>query len=303
MSVEKITINSKEMERVVDFVHKLAKDMVFDDTMESRNWGKARRRNNMLYSVLPAKKGTKFNKIQTGSVKSLKVTWDNPAEDKIIIYIHGGGFVTGSAFAKKSYCSTLAKASGYRVFAPEYDLAPEYKFPKGFEDCCETFEWILEKYPNAKISLIGESAGGNLCLALALKYKDTGKIANVSVHSPIVDFTGTVDHSINEKKDFIVKSGSTPALIRMYVGDAEVNSPYISPILGDYTNFPPLFITCDANETLYADSVELYKKAEAAGVKVDMIEVTGSFHAFGVTGTSAPEASELFEKNIEFMKS
>lgn len=302
MPIEKVFIESKEMDKVVKFVRKLVKDMVFDADVESRDWVKARRRNDFLYHLLPAKKGAEIEEIEVDSLKLISTSFGENCGEHVIMYIHGGGFVTGSAAAKKNYCSTLAKLSGFRVFSPEYALAPEYKFPAGFDDCCKAFEWITETYPDAKVSLVGESAGGNLCLAVGLKYKDSGKIANVSVHSPIVDFTGVIDRSINEKKDFIVKEECTAPLRRMYVGEGDVNNPYISPILGDYTNFPPLFITCDANETLYADSMELYKKCEALGVDVSLIEISGSFHAFGVTGTSAPEASDILDKNIEFMK-
>lgn len=302
MSVENITIESKEIVKVVKFVKSLSKTMVFDSEIESRDWVKGRKRNNFLYSLLPAQKGVKQEKIKIGETKVLKSTCENPDDENVILYIHGGGFVSGSAIANKSFSSTLAKQSGYRVFAPDYSLSPENKFPKGFEDCCEVFDWIVENYPQAKISLIGESAGGNLSLAVALKYKDTGKVRSVSVHSPTVDFSGSVDRSINEKKDFIVLPGSTEPLLRMYVGDGDAKNPFVSPILGDYSNFPPVFITCDENETLYADSLTLYKKCEEANVKVHMIVASGAFHAFGISGNSAPETAEVLKKNIEFMQ-
>lgn len=302
MSFEKITIHSKEMVKVTKFVKILTKTMVFDADMESRNWIVARKRNNFLYAMLPAKKGVSFEKITIGNLKVLSATYGQSSDDHIILYLHGGGFVTGSAFANKSFNSTLAKHSGSLVFAPEYALAPENKFPKGFDDCCKTFDWIIDTYPHAKVSLIGESAGGNFCLGLGLKYKDTGKIANISVHSPTVDFSGLVDRSINEKKDFIVKEGSTTPLLGMYIGENDVKDPFISPILGDYTGFPPVFITCDENETLYADSMALYQRCQEAGVTVQMIVAKGAFHAFGVTGMSAPETAEILKKNIAFMK-
>lgn len=302
MAVEKITINSKEMESAIRFVKKLTKSMVFDSNMESIDWQKARHRNNLFYRLMPREKGVKYKKINMGKVDCLMATSENSLRDQIILYIHGGGFVTGSAFVAKSYMSMLAKYSEYMVYAPDYALAPEYKFPTGFDDCCEAFEWLIKEYPDAKISLVGESAGGNYCLGLALKYKNTARIASVTTHSPIIDFSGHTDHSINENKDFIVMPGSAEPLKRMYIGNNDVHNPYISPILGDYDGFPPLFLTCDANETLYADAIALYKKCCEAGIDVEMTIAEGTFHAFATTGTYSPETTKILEKNIRFIK-
>jgi len=302
MSIEGITINSKEMEAVLHFVKRHSDEMAFDGNMESRDWIRSRRKNRILYSVLPTRLGIKIDRVSTDGPELLFACDEQVEEDRVIMYIHGGGFVTGSAFSKKSYCSTLAKHTGYRVYSPEYALAPENKYPSGFSDCCKAFEWVLETYPNSKVSLVGESAGGNLCLAVGLKYKDIGRIANVSVHSPVVDFSGAVDRTYYDNEDYIVKPECIAPLSRMYVGDGDVKDPFVSPILGDYTNFPPLFISCDVHETLYADSVDLYKKCRDLGVDVQMVMMSGTFHAFGVVGAGTNEASELLEKNVKFIK-
>jgi len=80
-----------------------------------------------------------------------------------------------------------------------------------------------------------------------------------------------------------------------------VNWPFVSPIFGDYTDFPPTFITCDYNETLYADAKALYKKCEQAGVDVELVEMKGGFHAFAPIGTGCPETKQILEENIAFM--
>lgn len=302
MLKEKRIINSKEMKNVIKFVKKMTKTMVFDSDMEKMNWVKARKRNNLFYLIMPKQKGVKFDKVNLGKVRALCSEFNKCDDKNIIIYLHGGGFVTGSAFVSKAYSSTLAKYSGYKVYAPEYALSPENKYPEGFNDCCQAFEELSRIYPDAKFSLVGESAGGNYCLALGLKYKSTGKIASVTVHSPTVDFTGVVDHKINENKDFIVKLGCNEPLKRMYVGNHDASDPFVSPIMGDFTGFPPVFLTCDCNETLYADSKALYEKCIQSGVEISMIEVEGAYHAFAVSGTSTPETKQILDENMEFIK-
>ena len=143
----------------------------------------------------------------------------------IIMYIHGGGFVSGNVSSSKGYSSMLAKYSGYKVIAVDYSLAPEHSFPKGFDDCYNAFCEIARLYPDAKIT----------------------KVACVLVHSPIIAFTGDIDRSEHEIDDFTVKEGCLRPLNEIYVGDNKADNPYISPLFGDFSDFPPTFITCDYN--------------------------------------------------------
>ena len=121
------------------------------------------------------------------------------------------------------------------------------------------------------------------------------------MHSPIIDFTGDIDRSEHEIDDFTVKEGCLKPLNEIYVGDNKADNPYISPLFGDFRNFPPTFITCDYNETLYADAKALYKKCEQIGVDVELVEVKGTFHAFATIGTGTPETKQILEENILFM--
>lgn len=217
------------------------------------------------------------------------------------MYIHGGGFVSGSASSSKGYSSMLAKYSGCKVIAVNYSLAPEYAFPKGFDDCYNAFCEIVRLNPEARITLVGESAGANLCLALALKVKKMDKVSCVLVHSPIVDFTGSLDRTEHKVDDFTVKEGCLKPLNQIYIADNEADNPYISPLFGDFNEFPPTYITCDYNETLYADAKALYEKCEQCGVDVELVEVKGTFHAFATIGTGTPETQQILEDNIAFM--
>lgn len=309
MAIVRRKIKSKEMERVIRFVKQMTKSMPFDENMENFNWVKGRRRNNLFYRLMPKEKNVGFRAVDLAGRKAMVVRTKamkkrTPLEDAghVILYLHGGGFVTGNALVCKSYCSMLTKYCQAPVIAVNYGLAPEHKFPDGFEDCCNAFEIITKKCPKAQITLVGESAGGNLSLALALKYKDSGRINCVIVNSPTVDFTGSIDHSINENHDFLVKRGCQEALVRMYVGDQDPSNPYISPICGDFTGFPPIYITCDAHETLYADAIALYDACEKAGVRAELLIAEGGYHAFAASGTNTPETTRILEETASFMR-
>ena len=120
--------------------------------------------------------------------------------------------------------------------------------------------------------------------------------------SPIVDFTGNLDRTEHEVDDFTVKAGCLKPLNQIYVANNNANNPYISPLFGDFKRFPPTYITCDYNETLYADSKALYEKCEQSKVDVELVEVKGTFHAFATIGTGTPETKQILEENIAFMK-
>lgn len=292
---------SNEMKKNIRTVRQMTKGMGFDENMGNVNWSFVRAISNFGYQFMPKEKGVKYKKIKLGNNRALISEYEQANKKNIIMYIHGGGFVSGSASSSKGYSSMLAKYSGYKVISVDYALAPEHAFPKGFDDCYNAFCEIVSLYPDVKVTLVGESAGANLCLALALKAKEMGKICCVLVHSPIIDFTSSLDRTEHEIDDFTVKEGCLKPLNKIYVGNNKADNPYISPLFGDYKNFPPIFITCDYNETLYADSKALYKKCEEAGIDVELTVVKGTFHAFATIGTGTPETKQILEENIVFM--
>ena len=301
MGIQIREAKSEEMKKNIRTVKQMTKGMGFDENMGKVNWSFVRVISNFGYQFMPKEKGVKYQKIKLGNVKAVVSEYGQVNGKNIIMYIHGGGFVSGSASSSKGYSSMLAKYSSYKVIAVDYSLAPEHSFPKGFDDCYNAFCEIARLYPNAKITLVGESAGANLCLALALKTKETKKVACVLVHSPIIDFTGGLNRSEHEIDDFTVKEGCLKPLNKIYVGDNKADNPYISPLFADFCGFPPTFITCDYNETLYADAKTLYKKCEQAGVDVELVEVKGTFHAFATIGVGTPETKRILQENIEFM--
>ena len=301
MGIEIREATSEEIKKNIRTVKKMTGGMGFDENMGSVNWKMVRRITAFGYRFMPKEKGVRFKKIDLCGRNALLSEYGESDNRNIIIYIHGGGFVSGSGLSSKGYSSMLAKHSGYKVISLDYSLSPEHKYPNALDDCYAAYKEVRNRYPASKVSLVGESAGGNLCLALALKIEDKSSISAVIVHSPFVDFTGSLDRSEHEIDDFTVKEGCLEPLKEIYVGDADPHDALISPLFGDYDGFPPTFITCDYNETLYSDALSIYKKCEAAKVEVQMVVMKGTFHAFATIGTGTPETKKLLEDNIRFM--
>lgn len=304
MSIAIRTATSKEMTKCKNVVRLLTKGREFDENMLTVDWTKARIIPNVSYTFLPKEKGVKGYRVPIAGTVSELLLPENVKDDVVILYIHGGGFVSGSASASRAYCSMLASFSGYRVISAEYRLSPENTFPDGIEDCYNILRVIRKKYPDSKLVLAGESAGGNLSLALALKARDRGRrsIAAILSHSPVVDFTGVLDRTQHEIDDFTVKEGFQEPMRIAYAGDADPTNPYVSPLYGDFSNFPPVFLTCDYNETLYADSMAIYKKCRDSKTPVKMVQMRGAFHAFATMGTRTPETERILIENISFIE-
>ena len=256
-----------------------------------------------LYRATPKIKGTKFTRVTLGRTNAiLAEPAGGSSNNNIIVYIHGGAFMSGRAKYSKGYASSLANSSECRVYAVDYSLSPEVKYPVAFNECLDAIENLKSSNPDSKITVIGDSAGGNLCLAVALKLKGTGKISCVILHSPVTDFSDTIDRAKYKKGGIVVKNGLKTSFRKLYFGDHDDRDPYISPYFGDYQGFPPTFITCDINESLYADAIDVYEKCEAAGTEVQMVAMEGAFHAFAVMGGATKETKDLQDDYIAFMK-
>lgn len=304
MAMEVRDATSKEMKKNKKLVEKMATFLGFDENLGKVNIKRMRRLYDLSFSFLPRERGMIYKKQSFGGV-SCQITLPKDCKDNhILMYIHGGGFVTGSAAASKGYTSMLAAFSERQVIAPEYRMAPENPFPTGVNDCFEVYKGILEEYPESRISLIGDSAGGNLVLVTALQAINKGikKPACVITHSPVVDFSGTVERTGRTIKDAIVKVECEKPMHHMYVGNADTKNPYVSPILGDYKEFPPIYITCDYNETLNRDSHALYQKVINADVEATLVEVKNAYHAFGALAMSTPEMRQICRETIELIE-
>lgn len=307
MSIEILEATSKEMEKNKKIVGFATGGVMFGKGMDKVNWKLVRFICDFGYTFMPKDKGAKFKRIKLGGINAVLTMPKELTGDGIIMYIHGGGLVSGSAKATKAYCSMLANYSGLRVVTIDYRLAPEHKYPAAIDDCEEAFLELHKMFPSSKIALTGESAGAYLSCATTIRLIEKKEFMPGCIlpQSVLCEFDGGLDRSYYEIIDRTVTSPEAITyLADVYAGkNADLTNPEIS--LKHYTNykkFPPVFMSCDANECLRADSDHLYKLLEDAGADVRMVMFKNTFHACTTLGTGSPETLRVMKENIEFIK-
>ena len=263
---------------------------------------KLRERTQELVHFLPAAKKVNYTtEVLNGHEADVAIP-ENPNEKSLIVHIHGGGFVSGSAGSSRPFTSLLAKTANMRVYSLDYRLAPEHTFPACVNDCFNQYSALVAKYPDKKIALIGESAGGTLVTVVALMARDQGlRIpACVVANAPGVDFTQEVERPDKNDTDLILSHQAIKRVGELYC-PGESRNPYASPRFADFQDFPPLRIVWDAGEHLEYDCRILAEKTQGAGVTVEVKEHQNTFHVFQILGNFLPEARQDIRETVNFM--
>lgn len=244
-----------------------------------------------------------FETIFLGSRETDLVVPSQPRQDAVIMYIHGGGMVSGDPTYVRSYTSLLAKQSGMKVYGITYRLAPEHKFPAAPQDSLEAYLALREREPGKKIILLGESGGAYLVIATTLMARDKNYSLPTAVvaYAPCGDLTGRLDRSPYKDTDPVIGFGLEPRLRELYCPD-EPENPYASVCLADYHSFPPLRIVWDADEALSPDGREIAEKVRQVGSYVESKEWKNTFHTFELLGKILPEAVEEMTDTLNFIE-
>jgi epsilon-lactone hydrolase len=219
---------------------------------------------------------------------------------RVILYLHGGGYNSGSITSHLPLTGSLALTAKTRVLAIDYRLAPEHTYPAAVEDAVAAYRWLLEHLVEAKqIVVAGDSAGGGLTLSLLLSLRDKGlplPAAAVCL-SPWTDLTCTGESwTTNAKADFRLKKTSTVKAAKLYLGDADTRLPLASPLYADPAGLPPLLIQVGSDEVLLSDSTLFAEKARLAGVDVTLETWKGMQHEWQYVASMLPEARQAIER-------
>jgi len=204
-------------------------------------------------AATPFAEGVSSEKVETASVRGWWVRPSVAERDGAILYLHGGGYIAGSAKAYRGLASQLASRTRRPVFVLDYPLAPEATLPAAPDAVMAAFEW-LRASGSERIALVGDSAGGGLALATLARLVHTSRpsaaIAGV-VFSPMVDlaFTGASMRDAHIE-DPLLTYEALQAAARMYLGGADSRDPLASPLFGDLSRLPPLLIQVGTDERL-----------------------------------------------------
>ena len=247
-----------------------------------------------------------YQKIDIDGVPAEWVTPRRAKSDKVLLFLHGGGYATGSIRTHRGLVSQIAIHARVRALSVDYDLAPEHKFPTQIEQCVSAYIHLLDEgYAPENIAIGGESAGGGLTGGTLLYIKDHGlpMPACAIMMSPWLDLTASGRSMItNKHKDPMVPQKGIPLWARNYAGDAELTNPYASPLFGELTGLCPVYIQVGECEILLSDSTRYAEKAEKAGVDITMEVWPNMFHAWQGFWMIIPEGKAAIEKLGAFLQ-
>jgi epsilon-lactone hydrolase len=224
-----------------------------------------------------------------------------------ILYLHGGGYYFCSPRTHRAITFGLARSAQANVFALDYRLAPEHRFPAAVDDAVAAYRALVERgvAPDS-IVIAGDSAGGGLALATLLALRDAGDPlpSGAVLFSPWTDLTCSgASMQTNEGRDPMFHASVFPMVARLYLGDANTAHPYASPLFGALDGLPPLLIQVGDTEVLLDDATRLAEKARESGVDVDLQVWSGMPHIFQIWSPFMPEARRAIKEAARFIGS
>lgn len=246
--------------------------------------------------------------VEPVTVAGMRAEWLRPvgaAKDKVILYMIGGGYVSGSCNDHRAFVSKIAAGSGITTLLFEHRLAPEDPYPAALDDAVAAYRWLLsEGIRPTDIVIAGESAGGGLGLAtlLALRDQSIPLPAAAAVLSPYTDLELTGDSHRTKRNVCVSPPGMASIVARAYVGDHDPCLPWISPLYGDLHGLPPLYICAGDYDLLFDDSTRFAAKAKAAGVDVTFRVGVGMIHCYPLLAPLFPEATQALEEMCAFIQ-
>ncbi|MDX5298890.1 MAG: alpha/beta hydrolase [Gammaproteobacteria bacterium] len=230
-----------------------------------------------------------------------------PAPQRALLYIHGGGYVSGVTRTYLNLCGRLADALQADVILPAYRLAPEHPFPAALDDGVLAYKGLLRRFAPGQIVIMGDSAGGGLTLATLLAAREQGlpMPGCAVVLSPFADLmTSLPSLRRNDASDAMLSARMLSFPPALYVPDPALRSSALaSPArAADYTGLPPLLITVSESECLRDDAYAVAAKARAANIPVEFISRPDLMHVWPVFYPLMPEAREDVERIIAFVR-
>jgi acetyl esterase/lipase len=261
-----------------------------------------------LSSLLRIIRHPKAADVKTVTYNGVRCHWIQPKagpSDKIILAVHGGGYVLGEG----AYCRfsgiRIAAETGCRTLAVDYRLAPEHPFPAALEDVYSVYTGLVDEGTSPDdIVLYGVSAGGGLCFSLCHMLKANCKPLPCAIValSPAGNFTESGETHITKADKDPMFTKSLLGVRDFYAGCHDYSDPYLSPVLGDFAGFPPIRIYVGENEVLLSDSLLIGESASKRGVDVQVHLWKNMFHAFPIFGFILPEGRAAMREIVDYIQ-
>jgi len=277
------TVMSEEAQRFLDVAPPLKHDPLAATDIDKRRAG-------IRAEFMPASEralerhNVTTSQIEVAGVACMEVMPGGGAADRTVLYCYGGGYVTGSPFEDLPITAALADHLKARVVAVDYRLAPEHPYPAALDDAIAVYRSISTSCAPGTWAIAGESAGGNLALALLQQAQAEGLAmpAAAGLLSPWCDLGNSGDSiDSNAGRDPTLHAEFVREAALAYAGQTALKDPGVSPLYGHFgAAFPPVIITSGTRDLLMSQCVRLAGVMRQSGVSVDLRVWAGLWHVF-----------------------
>jgi monoterpene epsilon-lactone hydrolase len=242
--------------------------------------------------------------VNTGGVPSLLLATEAGPEPTLL-YLHGGGYVMGSAFGYRHLAGALAVAAGTSAMVPEYRLAPEHPFPAALDDATSAYLWMLDNgIDPGQIILAGDSAGGGLAVALMLRLKaeELALPGGAALLCPGVDLTFEYIDELPSEPQPALSLEQLRSFVASYLDGHPIDDPLVSPLYGDLTGLPPMLVQGGIGDVMVEDAQRLAERARSHGVDTRLELYPVTTHDFQIFWSFLPEAADAVQQAGAFAR-
>jgi len=258
-----------------------------------------------MLAGMPVAADLTFTPGTLANLPALHTSSPGAAEDAVLLYLHGGAYISGNPQGYRGLAAELARATGARGIALDYRLAPEHPFPAALDDAVAGYEALLARgFAPGRMVLAGDSAGGGLTAATLVALRDKGVPlpAAALLISPWADLTGKAASLVSKAaQDPTLTAEALAISARHYLGGASAEHPLASPVLADLSGLPPMLIQVGSVEVLLDDSLALAAAAGRADAPVRLEIWPHMPHVWHAFAFMLPEGRKAIETAGAFL--
>ncbi len=260
-----------------------------------------------FYTSLGGDVAFRMDEIVANGVRSLWLVPDGDIRSNVLLFFHGGGYISGSPETHANFAAHLAKKLGMRALLPDYRLVPAATFPSQIEDCLSVYRWLLEQVDSRRIVFAGESAGGSLVISTQLLALAQGLPIPAAgfAMSPWVDIENLGEsHRSNIGRDLLVGDGEiSDNNFKAYAGGHKnLHDALLNPLYADLSKIAPLMAQSGGDELLRDDAVLLVERAVNQAAIAEVQIVPEMQHMFQMCAGNMPEADAALDAGAAFLR-
>ncbi|WJY13543.1 alpha/beta hydrolase [Pectobacteriaceae bacterium CE90] len=259
-----------------------------------------------LEKIFPAIEGVSYKTTTLGDAPAMISEMEEHVGSRVVLYIHGGGYVHGGVEAYRGITGRLAKALKARVYTPDYRQAPDFPFPTPINDVFSAYRAILDRGIHPRdLALVGDSAGGAMVVTMMRKARDAGiplPAAGVAI-SPWANLTHSgLSATTREGIDPICSVDFLNILGRCFLAGELPTHPDASPVYADVQGLAPILIQIGENEVMLSDAIRLASNLGEARVRTTLEVWPGMFHVWHLLAGILPEADQALRNAVRFLE-